>query len=149
MPESIQLTEWPVAHQEYLNSELDVKWGNVLAMRGELTKALEIARRNKVIGHPLDANLSIYADSETYKELVNIQSELPAILIVSGVHIIEGVDKAPTDNVYVSNEKNIAVEVTIATGEKCERCWIYSDSVGTDTENSTLCKHCAEVVKQL
>lgn len=149
MPESIQLTDWPVAHQNYLNSALDAKWSNVLAMRGELTKALEIARRNKVIGHPLDANLSIYANSKAYKDLVNIQSELPTILIVSGVRVVEGVDKAPADNVYVSNEKDIAVEVTLATGEKCERCWIYSDSVGTDTEHATLCKHCAEVVKQL
>ena len=149
MPDSVQLASWPKAQTEYLNAELEQKWSNVLAMRGELTKALEIARRNKVIGHPLDAKLNIYADGVTYSELMNIKEALPSILIVSQVNVIEGTDKALGESVYKNPEKEIAVEVTLAEGDKCERCWIYDDSVGADTEHPTLCKRCAEVVKQL
>ena len=149
MPDSVQLAAWPKAQTEYLNAELEQKWSNVLAMRGELTKALEIARRNKVIGHPLDAKLNIYADGVTYSELMNIKEALPSILIVSQVNVIEGTDKALGESVYKNPEKEIAVEVTLAEGDKCERCWIYDDSVGADTEHPTLCKRCAEVVKQL
>lgn len=149
MPDSVQLAAWPKAQPEYLNAELEQKWSNVLAMRGELTKALEIARRNKVIGHPLDAKLNIYADGVTYSELMNIKEALPSILIVSQVNVIEGTDKALGESVYKNPEKEIAVEVTLAEGDKCERCWIYDDSVGADTEHPTLCKRCAEVVKQL
>ena len=149
MPESVQLASWPKTHPEYLNAELEQKWSNVLSMRGELTKALEIARRNKVIGHPLDAKLNIYADGTTYSELINIKEALPSILIVSQVSVIEGTDKASGETIYKNPEKEIAVEVTLAEGDKCERCWIYDDSVGVDTEHPTLCKRCAEVVKQL
>ena len=149
MPESVQLASWPKAHPEYLNGELETKWSNVLSMRGELTKALEIARRNKVIGHPLDAKLNIYADGTTYTELMNIKEALPEILIVSQVNVVEGTDKAVEENVYKNAEKSIAVAVTLAEGHKCERCWIYSDSVGEDQSHSTLCKRCADVVKQL
>ena len=118
-------------------------------MFSELTKALEIARRNKVIGHPLDAKLNIYADGTTYTELMNIKEALPEILIVSQVNVVEGTDKAVEENVYKNAEKSIAVAVTLAEGHKCERCWIYSDSVGEDQSHSTLCKRCADVVKQL
>lgn len=149
MPDSVQLAAWPKEQPEYLNAELEQKWSNVLAMRGELTKALEIARRNKVIGHPLDAKLNIYADGVTYSELMNIKEALPSILIVSQVNVIEGTDKALGESVYKNPEKEIAVEVTLAEGDKCERCWIYDDSVGADNEHPTLCKRCAEVVKQL
>ncbi len=148
MPENVQLALWPSERIEYLNNNLQDKWGNVLAMRGELTKALEIARKNKLIGHPLDANLIIYASGETYAELINIQAELPNILIVSAVRVIEGVTNAP-DTAYFSSDKELAVEVALASGEKCERCWIYSDYVGKDTDHPTLCERCATVVKQL
>ncbi|MBP9537139.1 MAG: hypothetical protein KBF02_02920 [Negativicutes bacterium] len=44
---------------------------------------------------------------------------------------------------------SLAVNVVLATGQKCERCWIYSDSVGAEAEHSTLCKRCADVVKEM
>ena len=35
-----------------------------------------------------------------------------------------------------------------AHGEKCERCWIYSETVGSDAEHPTLCARCANEIKQ-
>ena len=43
----------------------------------------------------------------------------------------------------------IAIAVSQAEGEKCERCWIYSDTVGEDEEHDTLCKRCSTVVEKL
>ena len=46
-----------------------------------------------------------------------------------------------------TGREDLKVTVLAAEGHKCERCWIYSDEVGTDTEHPTLCKRCASAVK--
>jgi len=34
----------------------------------------------------------------------------------------------------------------MASGSKCERCWMISESVGKNEKHPTLCDRCAEVV---
>jgi isoleucyl-tRNA synthetase len=43
----------------------------------------------------------------------------------------------------------LAILVTSAPGEKCERCWTYSVSVGEDQKHPTICHRCSQVVNQL
>lgn len=148
MPESIQLTDWPAAHKEYLDAELEAKWNHILAIRGEITKVLETARRNKVIGHSLDANVTVYADGEVFAQLVAMNKELANILIVSNINVLEHVEQAPEHASRIPNME-LAIIVTQAEGEKCERCWIYSDTVGQAAEHNTLCQRCASVVENL
>ena len=148
MPESIQLTDWPVAHREYLDVKLEAKWNHILTIRGEITKVLETARRNKVIGHSLDANVTVYADGEAFDQLVAMNKELANILIVSNINVLEHVEQAPEHASRIPNME-LAIIVTQAEGEKCERCWIYSDTVGHAAEHATLCQRCANVVEKL
>lgn len=146
MPESIQLADWPVAHEDYLDKQLEEKWNKLLDIRGELTKALEQARRTKVIGHSLDAAITVYAANEMYDQLTALGEELATMLIVSKASIIQGVDQAP-GSAYRSADLPLAVVVTPANGDKCERCWIYSDTIGADAQHSTLCHRCASVLQ--
>ena len=46
-----------------------------------------------------------------------------------------------------SSEKGIQVKVEVAEGEKCERCWMYSKTVGEDKEHPTICHRCSENLK--
>lgn len=71
---------------------------------------------------------------DTYAALA---CELKDILIVSGVSAVK--DDSATEPAF---------EVVKAEGEKCERCWTYSKTVGSDSEHPTLCARCAAVVKQ-
>lgn len=146
MPESVQLADWPAAHPARLDAALEEKWNHLFAVRGEVTKALEIARKNKTIGHPLDANVTLYADAENYARLAPVADELATLYIVSGVRLEKGLPEAQ-DGLYVSEDKAIAVAVVPAHGEKCERCWIYSPTVGEDSAHPTLCKRCAGVME--
>ena len=41
----------------------------------------------------------------------------------------------------------VGVKVEQAEGEKCERCWMYSKTVGEDKENPTICHRCSENLK--
>lgn len=148
MPESVQLASWPEAHPEYLNAELESKWDQILAIRGEITKALENARRNKVIGHSLDAAVTVYAEGAELALLKQIEPDLSTILIVSKSEVRENANQAPAE-AYRPEEIPIAVTVAPASGEKCERCWIYSDTVGQASEHTTICTRCAAVVTKL
>ncbi|MBP2650027.1 MAG: ileS [Firmicutes bacterium] len=147
-PKSVQLAAWPAAHPEYLDEALENKWNEILAMRSELTKALETARRTKVIGHSLDAKVNIFADGEAYERLAAVKEELATILIVSGVELVQGTENAPAE-AYRADDLALAVAVFAKGGVKCERCWIYSDTVAQDSEHPALCARCADVVKTL
>ena len=46
-----------------------------------------------------------------------------------------------------TNEEKIGVKIELADGEKCERCWMYSTTVGEDKENPTICHKCSEALK--
>lgn len=147
MSTSVQLSKWPEEHREYLDSKLEEKWTQILALRGEITKALEEARRSKTIGHSLDADVTIYAAGDAYEALKAVKDELATILIVSRVSLIEGLDSANEAD-FSSTEFGLKVAVKTATGEKCERCWMYSDTVGKNAEHQTLCKRCASVLAE-
>ena len=43
----------------------------------------------------------------------------------------------------------VRVVVSQAKGEKCERCWMHSPTVGADADHPTLCARCAAVVRKL
>lgn len=144
MPESVQLADWPTLSEEYKNEALNDKWTQILNLRSEITKALEIARRDKVIGHSLDADVTIYATGDSYAHLVALGDFLPRLLIVSRVHLVEGTD-VPQE-AYRSEEAGMAIAVVAADGEKCERCWIYDETVGQVESHPTLCKRCASVL---
>ena len=142
-PESVQMLPWPEVKEEYINEELETKWDNFIEIRSEITKVLELARRNKQIGHSLDAKVELHAEGEALAILKSVEKDLATLLIVSQAIIVEGA----ADGAEATGREDLKVTVAAAEGHKCERCWIYSDEVGQDAEHPTLCKRCAEAVK--
>ncbi|PLX70053.1 MAG: isoleucine--tRNA ligase [Denitrovibrio sp.] len=116
------------------------KWLKILEVRKEATKALEIARAEKTIGHPLDADIILGLDAETAKYLVSDEG-IERIFIVSEVKIVS-LDEL--SDCHISEDGNIKVKVTPSTNEKCVRCWTKSATVGNTTEE--ICDRCAEAV---
>jgi isoleucyl-tRNA synthetase len=104
------------------------RYGRLLEVRGEVLKALEAARREKLIGSGLEAKVVVRAEGEVLARLRAAEAELPALFIVSKVELAEG---------------PLAVKVERAPGEKCERCWIYAEDRGADAGHPTLCGKCA------
>ena len=144
----VMLEDWPQGHPDHVDQALATKWNHLLSLRSELTKALELARQEKTIGHPLDAAVTIYADGDAFTALEAMGNDrLAAFLIVSEVEVVEGRKNAPA-NAFLSDEAELAVVVAASTLEKCERCWIHRDSVGEDAEHPTVCARCASVLKE-
>ena len=122
--------------------EASSKWDKLIALRDDVNKALEEARKNKVIGKPLEAWVTVYADDETAALLETVPAdELAALCIVSKLRVIRG-------NGEGMQGESLPVQIAIerASGDKCERCWMYVDSIGQDSKHPTLCARCAAVV---
>ena len=45
--------------------------------------------------------------------------------------------------------EGLTIKVSKAEGEKCERCWMFSDTVGKNADHPTICERCAHVIEQL
>ena len=145
MPESVQLAPWPAAHPEVVNVELAAKWTALLELRGEVTKALELSRRNKEIGNSLDAAVTVYADGAALELLQAVKADLPTYFIVSAVELVADVAQAPA-GAFRSTELPLAVAVSASTKLKCERCWIHADVVAPSSDEGGLCRRCADVM---
>ncbi|MGN1098193.1 MAG: class I tRNA ligase family protein, partial [Clostridia bacterium] len=141
-PESVIFNDMPKVEPAYEDKALEDKWERVLAIKSDVSKALEIARQSKVIGKSLDAKVEIFAEGEPYSFIKEIP-DLATVLIVSDVAVTEG----KGEGVQGENEPAITVKVTPAEGEKCERCWMKTTTVGSDHDHPTLCKRCADTLK--
>ena len=113
------------------------KWNEIYAVREAVNKKLEEKRNEKVIGKSLEAKVIITVADEKTAERLNSYTELKDVFIVSAVEIQTG---------EVSGDTGMNVTIEKASGNKCERCWCYSEEVGKITLHPTLCKRCAEVV---
>lgn len=143
MPESVFMMPWPECKEEYINEALESKWDNFIEIRSEITRVLEGARRAKTIGHSLDAKVELHATGEALAILRSVEGDLATLLIVSQAKLVEGL----AGGVEATGREDLKVTVQAAEGEKCERCWIYSDTVGKDAEHPTVCARCAAALK--
>jgi isoleucyl-tRNA synthetase len=110
-------------------------WDRLMEVRQDVLKTLETARREKFIGAPLEARIRLSANGTLYPILDRYRDELPGLFIVSQVMLNRG------DPLTVSVER--------AAGAKCERCWKYTEDVGSTPEFPTVCGSCASVLEEM
>ena len=122
----------------------DAYWQQLIQVRSEVNRVLEIARNDKVIGGGLEAEVTVYANDEYRALLEQLGNELRFVLITSKAEVKALADK-PAD-VASGELEGIAVSVARSNGEKCPRCWHYSDKIGVNSEHPTLCPRCVENV---
>ena len=139
-----QLFPEPLAIEE--DSALVERWERLLKLREEVSKALEIARQEKLIGTALEAEVVIESDDpKTIEFLESFGDELPFLFITSGVTFGEAGEKA-----YRSESvPGLAIGVRRAAGEKCQRCWNYTTDVGSDRAWPEVCARCAGHVREI
>lgn len=140
--ESIFLNTMPEKSGIDFSDEFKSKWELVYKLREDAKKALEIKRADKVIGASLEAKLTIYANGEMFDKINTLSHELAAIFIVSSVFVCDN-----ADGDFKGELEGVSMTVEKANGEKCERCWVYSDTVGKDSEHPTLCSRCLGVIE--
>jgi isoleucyl-tRNA synthetase len=131
---SIHLVQFPTASEETQEALLS-EWERLFAVRDDVLRKLEEARVAKLIGSSLEAKVTLETSGSTLELLQRHQNDLRYLFIVSQVELREG------------NE--VSINVSVADGEKCERCWNYSTHVGESETYPTVCERCVAALKEI
>ncbi len=113
----VQIAEMPEIKEEWLDETLNAKWERILDLRYDITKALELARQEKLISHSLTAKVDLFPENaENYDFLINVEN-LADIVIVSKLVIHRPEEKAVKEAQAGEYYKGVKIAVTAAPGE--------------------------------
>ncbi|MDP3805974.1 isoleucine--tRNA ligase [Hydrogenophaga sp.] len=110
------------------NEALLAKWSRIRAIRDVANKDIEAVRTAGQVGASLQATLTIAAGADDAALLRSLGDDLKFVTITSTAVVVDGPE--------------LAVSVSPSAATKCERCWHYSDDVGSHAEHPTLCGRC-------
>ena len=140
-PDCVFLADMPEVRK--VDEKLLARWNRLVDVRQVVTKALEMARADKFIGNSLAAKVVIECDKKLRKFLEGFGDSLADLFIVSGVEFGTAQGKYVAEG---GGEEHFKVAVAMAGGEKCQRCWKYSTSVGKVPSHPEICSRCAGVL---
>ncbi|MDM5351139.1 isoleucine--tRNA ligase [Lysinibacillus sphaericus] len=141
---SVQLTDFPEEDVQANFENLRAKWEKIIDVRDDILKALEEARNAKTIGKSLEAKVTVYAKEDVVALLKDANIDFAQLSIVSAFEVAT-IEEVPADALVL---EHVSIVVEKATGEKCERCWSISETVGANAAHPTVCARCAEVVEK-
>ncbi len=142
--ESVHLSQFAEPEDVSFDDTLVEKWGFLVDLKGEVSKALEISRREKVIGHSLDSIVKLELPDKFQDIVKSFAEELRYIFIVSEVELVDNL--STEENVYESDSlPGVKVFSKMHPGNKCERCWHYFEpDTQAGKNNSEICLRCEE-----
>jgi isoleucyl-tRNA synthetase len=146
---SIFLGKMPDRPSISIDKSFQDEWEVLWKIRAEVTKALELARKEKRIGLALDAKVLISPSEDMRDFLKKHVPLLRTITIVSQLDLDEEPDSGD-GTVWISDEiEGLAIKVIQAAGKKCARCWTWSEDVGKGPSWPDVCSRCAGVLRNL
>jgi isoleucyl-tRNA synthetase len=143
---------WVEMLPEWEKPELTDFWGTLRQLRNEVNKVMEQARTQKAIGASLEAKVLLYVPEAELRQRLeflnpkdstsgNGVDELRYLFLASQVELVDStleIEKAD----YSSKTESFSIGIVKAQGQKCDRCWNYSVSVGEFPEDPTICDRC-------
>jgi len=143
--ESVHLQTFPPVPKSWSDDALVRKWSRIRELRRVVTGALEIARRDKVIGASLEARPVLFVTAADAALLADV--DLGEIAITSGAKV--STHEPPADAFRLSEVADTAATFHHAEGDKCARCWMILPEVGRNKAHPDLCNRCAGAVDAL
>jgi len=123
---------------EQSHDALSAEWGRLFEIRDDVLRALEEARVAKQIGSSLQAKVSLQAAGSALELLQKHEADLRYLFIVSQVELGNS-----------TGSEGVSITISIADGEKCERCWNYSTRVGESEVYPTVCERCVAALQEI
>jgi isoleucyl-tRNA synthetase len=143
--ESVFISGFPAVREEFRDPDLELRWKRLIAVRGEVNKALEMKRQERFIGNSLEAKVVLYLAEEEREFIDGYAGFLPTLFIVSEVEL-EGDGEGEHKS---EDMAGLSVSIERAGGEKCVRCWNWSPTVSGAGDFQGVCAKCREVVEGL
>ena len=134
-PENVLFNDMPGRFELEVEDGFEAAWDRIHDLRDTVKKSLEVIIKDKTVKSSLETCVTLKASGDEYEFIKSILPELKTVFIVSDVKLVE-------------NSGELEVEVAKAEGDKCERCWCYSTTVGSSAEHPTLCARCAAILSK-
>jgi isoleucyl-tRNA synthetase len=136
---SIHNQDFPSINHDWINEKLSSKWEYLKLVRKSVNGAIEIERKNKLIGSSLEADVEIHFLNEN--EILSIEvQDLEDICIVSKLRVVHS---KSLENCFESlDTKDVGIKISKVTGNKCNRCWKYFEAL-----EQGICQRCTEAIK--
>ena len=134
-PENVLFNDMPGRFELEVEDGFEAAWDRIHDLRDTVKKSLEVVIKDKTVKSSLETCVTLKASGDEYEFIKSILPELKTVFIVSDVKLVE-------------NSGELEVEVAKAEGDKCERCWCYSTTVGSSAEHPTLCARCAAILSK-
>ena len=115
-------------------------WLQVMAVKDEVNRSIERARKEGTIGGSLQAQVKIFANQDIAQSLAKLQDELRFVLITSSA-TVEQVTIAP-ENAQDTEIPGLWLHISASQGKKCTRCWHHREDVGSTAAHPELCVRC-------
>ena len=139
---SVHLVDFPQTPAAWRDDALAAKWAGIRTVRRVVTAALEIQRRDKVIGASLEAAPVVHVrDKAVADDLRSVH--FADVCITSAVQITS--DPMPMEAFRLPETEGVGVVFEKAEGEKCQRCWKILPDVGTHPHAGT-CARCDDAL---
>jgi isoleucyl-tRNA synthetase len=145
--ESVHLRQMPVLPSEWADPALAAKWDKVREVRKVVTGALEIVRKDKVIGSSLEAAPRVYVTDPRLRAALD-GIDLAEISITSFIELPGGA--APADAFVLPEVNGVAVvfDRADAYGRQCLRSRRYFAEADMDAEMTELSKRDAQAMRE-
>ncbi|GKY87293.1 isoleucine--tRNA ligase [Sinisalibacter aestuarii] len=139
---SVHLVDIPETPASWRDAALAEKWSGIRAARRVVTAALEVQRRDKVIGASLEAAPVVHVRDKALAEALHTV-DFADICITSDVEITS--DPMPNEAFRLPEIEGVGVVFERAEGEKCQRCWKILPDVGSHPHEGT-CARCDDAL---
>jgi isoleucyl-tRNA synthetase len=135
---SVHLQDMPETPADWRDAALAEKWAKVRQVRRVVTAALEVQRRDKVIGASLEAAPVVHIeDAEALAAAKSVS--FADVCITSDIALTA--DPAPAEAFRLPETEGVGVVFETAEGEKCQRCWKILPDVGGHS-HPAVCGRC-------
>ncbi len=141
--QSVHLASFPRVDESLQDPELARRWEQLLKLRAEVNKALDSARKDKVVGNSLEARLTLAAPGELAGFIREQAAALAEITMVSELELVEELEAVTLESQEIPGLK-IGIEPT--SFAKCPRCWKRRPEVGPEQE---LCDQCRRALARM
>lgn len=154
---SLHSSVFPGTAQGRIDPSLEEKMEQLLSLRGEFGKIMDDLKKSKIVGSALEVEVTLTGkpvDKGVFEGFEGLtDSFLATFLIVSGVRRATGepLSGEPDGRKSLIDQDSEAVPglrwtLNPAKGSKCERCWNYSSTTGSNPEGWPICSRCYPIV---
>ncbi len=154
---SVHLAQFPKPEEIFGDDPRPVtEEGDLLReVRDRILSALEDARKDKLIGKALEADLQFIVKDDVYALLKHREDGLKELMGVSDVSVVDGSTGAgykqpPADHPFFRTHTitdYLSFAIYAASGHKCARCWNFMPEVSVYGIWENVCTRCQSALK--